>query len=47
MKKKVPMVKGMKMHKTMPKGKSPGKSSTVKTASKPVGIPKMRKGYAK
>lgn len=47
MKKNVPKVKGMKTMKKPPKGASAGKSGKVKMAQKPVGIPRMRKGYAK
>jgi hypothetical protein len=47
MKKKVPVVKGAKTMKRAPKGKSAGKSGNVKPSSKPVGIPAMKKGYAK
>lgn len=47
MKKKVPATKAMKPMKKMPKGTSKGRSSKVGTATKPVGIPRMMKGYAK
>ena len=47
MKKRVPMTKGMKPLKKMPKGSSPGRSSTVKPAQKPVAAPRMRGGRVK
>lgn len=47
MKKRVPTVKGMKPLKKMPKGSSAGRSSKVKPAQKPVGIPAMKMGRVK